>query len=263
VAGRLSDISKEWQSRIKGFFDAPLGADAQPLEIFQAVLDELERKGQPIGRGARRFPYNHIVVRVAAPRADAPAVDATFRDLEVRLRERLRELRCECPSALRVDLEFLTERPAEWGAGQLYSLECLAEAESRPTADEPLAGVPSLRVTVVKGVTAHAEYTFRDAVVAIGRTAEPADDLGRVRRNHVVFMDLVDGVTETVARAHARIQRDGTQYRIFHEGTSNGTFVIRGGTPIPVAPRDPRGVRLHSGDEIQLGRALILLTIES
>ncbi|MEP6916915.1 MAG: FHA domain-containing protein, partial [Acidobacteriota bacterium] len=145
----------------------------------------------------------------------------------------------------------------------LYSVECHADAEVVRVARGEPANAGSLRVTVVKGAAAEPEYTFTDAVVAIGRTAEPADELGRVRRNHVVFMDAVDGVTETVARAHARIQRADGQYRIFHEGTSNATFIIRGGTPIPVAPRDPRGVRIQSGDEVQLGRALIRLTIES
>jgi FHA domain-containing protein len=186
-----------------------------------------------------------------------------FRDLEIRFRERLAELRCEVPSKLQVEVEHLAQAPADWPAGQLYSVECHAEAEVARVAQVDPGNAVSLRVTVVKGATAEPEYTFTESAIAIGRTAEPADELGRVRRNHVVFLDAVDGVTETVARAHARIQRVGGQYRIFHEGTSNGTFIIRGGTPIPVAPRDPRGVRVQSGDEVQLGRALIRLTIES
>jgi hypothetical protein len=45
------------------------------------------------------------------------------------------------------------------------------------------------------------------------------------------------------------------------EGSSNGTSVIRNGAAIPVPPRDPRGVRVQSGDEIQVGRAVLRLTI--
>jgi FHA domain-containing protein len=262
---RLSDIGKEWQSRLKGFFESPLGPDAHPLEIFQAALDDLERRVQPVGRGGRRFPYNRIVVEVASTHADAATLAVVFRDFDARLRERLAELRCEVPPKLHVAVELPEQPPAEWPVGQLYSLQCHADADAdalRVGREEP-GDVGSLRVTVVKGASAEPEYTLTDAVVAIGRTAEPADELGRVRRNHVVFVDAVDGVTETVARAHARIQRVGAQYRIYHEGTSNATFIIRGGTPIPVAPRDPRGVRLQSGDEVQLGRALIRVTIES
>jgi hypothetical protein len=262
VTGRLSDIGKEWQSRLKGFFESPLGADAHPLEIFQAVLDELERKAQPVGRGGRTFPYSRILVRVASAHADRPTIEAVFRDLEARLRERLGELRSEVPRALEVKVAFLKKAPADWPDGQLYSLECHADVEPPRTVREE-SGHAALRVTVVKGAAAQEEYTFTDALIAIGRTAEPADELGRVRRNHVVFLDAVDGVTETVGRAHARVQRDGKEYRIFHEGTSNATFIVRSGTPILVPPRDPRGVRLQSGDEVQLGRAIIRLAIES
>jgi hypothetical protein len=37
--------------------------------------------------------------------------------------------------------------------------------------------------------------------------------------------------------------------------------LLRGGRTIRVPPRDPRGLRVQSGDEVQLGRALIRLTI--
>ncbi|MEP6915752.1 MAG: hypothetical protein ABJC89_08895, partial [Acidobacteriota bacterium] len=107
----LLDIGKEWQSRLKGFFESPLGADAQPLEIFQAVLDHLERKVQPVGRGGRRFPYNRIHVAVASPHADPATQDVVFRDLPVRFRERLAELRCEVPSKLLVDVEHVAQAP--------------------------------------------------------------------------------------------------------------------------------------------------------
>jgi pSer/pThr/pTyr-binding forkhead associated (FHA) protein len=167
------------------------------------------------------------------------------------------------PRTLDVTVTVLSEVPAEWSAGQMYSIECHADAEAPRDAREEPGDSPSLRVTVVKGTAAQQEYILTDTVVAIGRTAEPADELGRVRRNHVVFMDAVDGVTETVARAHARIQRTGREYRIFHEGTSNATFIIRRGNPIQVAPRDPRGVRLQSGDDVQLGRAVIRLTFDA
>ena len=99
---------------------------------------------------------------------------------------------------------------------------------------------------------------------AIGRTPEPTDDQGRVRRNDIAFLDVTDGITETVGRAHARIQLDpaAADYRIFNDGSSNPTFIVRAGTTIQVAPRDPRGVRLRSGDEIHLGRAAMQFTVE-
>src|SRR5688500_6527514 len=53
---RIVELGKVLQSRIKEFFDAPIDAAATPLEIVRAVLDELELKVQPIGRGRRVFP---------------------------------------------------------------------------------------------------------------------------------------------------------------------------------------------------------------
>jgi hypothetical protein len=87
--------------------------------------------------------------------------------------------------------------------------------------------------------------------------------MGRVRFNHVAFEDTRDGVTETVGRAHARLQLDRAsgRYHLFNEGSSNPTSIIRGGRMIRVAPRDPRGVRVQSGDQLQLGRAVLRVTI--
>ena len=51
------------------------------------------------------------------------------------------------------------------------------------------------------------------------------------------------------------------EYRLFDDGSSNGTAIIRGGETIAVPPRDPRGVRVQSGDEVQVGRAVIKVLV--
>ncbi len=265
MAVRLSHITRELQSRIKGFFDEPLGADATPLEIREAVLDHVEAGVHPVGRGKRVFPYNRILVRIAGARADRPALEATFEGLEARIRERLAELRCEAPSHLDVKAEFPEEVPAAWAPGQLFSVEYGRDDAAAPERTREQPSQPPIRIVVVKGCAEQVEYTFTQATVPIGRTAEPADHLGRVRRNRIAFLDSVDGVTETVGRAHARLMFDADtgSYRLFDEGSSNGTSIVREGTVIPVPPRDPRGVRVESGDEIQLGRAVIQVAFET
>jgi hypothetical protein len=126
------------------------------------------------------------------------------------------------------------------------------------------AAPPTLRVTIVKGQCGSAKYTIAEPVIPIGRTEEPVDAQGRIRRNRIAFLDARDGITETVGRAHARLQFDPetAAYHLFNEGSSNPTFVVRDGRSIPVPPRDPRGLRVQSGDEVQLGRAVIRLTID-
>jgi AcrR family transcriptional regulator len=265
VAVRLSHLTRELQSRIREFFDEPLGTDATPLEIREAVLDHVEARVQPVGRGKRVFPYNRVLVRIAGTRADRPALEAAFDGLDAKIRDRLAELRCEGPRHLQATTAFPEEIPATWTAGQLFAVEYGREEE--PASRDAIlpARQPSLRVLVLKGSAAQDEYTFTQASVPIGRTPEPADHLGRVRRNRIAFLDSVDGVTETVGRAHARLEFDAEtgSYRLFDEGSSNGTSIVREGNVVPVPPQDPRGVRVESGDEIQLGRAVIQVSFET
>ena len=80
------------------------------------------------------------------------------------------------------------------------------ELTSGPRGSEPR--VRRLHISVVKGAATEESYSFTESVISIGRTAEPTDERGRVRRNDVAFLDEVDGITETVGRAHARLQMD-------------------------------------------------------
>jgi hypothetical protein len=260
MGGRILHIGRDLQSRLKGFFEVPLGPDATPLELLQAALDELERKVQPAGRGRRVFPYDRVVVRIAQRGADPVAIDAVFRDLEVRLRERLQEVRCEAPETIAASVA-LAEAPGD-ESGPLLQVECLSEPGRRTDPRAPLP-YPVLRIAIVKGQCAEQEFVFEEPAIAIGRTAEPTDAFGQVRYNHVAFLEVRDGVNETVGRAHARLQFDDAsgQYHLFNDATSNPTFIVRGGRMIRVAPRDPRGVRVRSGDLVQLGRAVLRLTI--
>lgn len=262
MSARLRNIGRDLQSRLMGYFDHTLDADATPLELLQAALDELEGKVQPAGRGKRIFPYDRVVVRVAQRGADPVAIDAVFKDLSGRLHNRLAELQCEAPDAIHVSA--VVEEPLDAAAKPVVAVECFRDVA---VAIEPVqpGRRPRLTVAIVKGQCVEPEYSFDEPVIAIGRTPEPTDALGQVRFNHVAFLELRDGVNETVGRAHARLQFDDASghYHLFNEGSSNPTSIIRAGRMIRVAPRDPRGVRLQSGDQIQLGRAVMRLTIEA
>jgi hypothetical protein len=260
VKGRLSQIGRQW-SRLRDFFDGPPDADAPPLEICGAVLDALERRVQPVGGGRRVFPYNRIIVRVAPVSADRPALQAAFDTLATRLRARLEELQCDGPAAIDVKALFLKKAPDDWPQGRLFSIEC----ENDPAPEPADIRRRTLHIAVLKGAATAAAYRFREPAIYVGRSVEATDGNGRVRRNDVAFLDSVDGVTETVGRAHARFlldERSG-EYRIFDEGSHNGTWIVRRGVTIFIPPRDPRGVRVDSGDEVRLGHALIRVSIQA
>jgi len=254
----LWDVARTLHARMRGFFEPPPGAGAPPIELLQAALDELERKVQASGRGSRRFPYTRVVVHIALPAADRAAIDAVFGQLEARLRERLAEIRCEIPASLAASVSVTDstsdERPVMW-------VECSNDVDAPRNRAEP--ELPELRVIVVKGQSDRPDYTFKGGAITIGRGAEPSDAFGRMRRNDVAFLDARDGVTETVARAHARFEFDPAlgAYLLFNESISNPTFLLRGGRSIRVTPRDRRGVRVQSGDEVQLGRAVLKVAL--
>ena len=126
----------------------------------------------------------------------------------------------------------------------------------------PTAELPALRLTVVAGQCEQPDYTFQQRAIAIGRGATPTDTAGRMRHNQIAFLEVRDGTTETVARAHARLEFDDDlhAYVLFNESSTNPTFIRRDGRNLRVAPRDPRGVRVEPGDELQLGRAVLKVT---
>ena len=265
---RLAGLGRHFGARLRQYFEAPLDGDATPLEIAQAALDDVERRVQPVGRGERVFPYTHVTVRVHAAGEARASVEAVFAGFDDRVRERLAEVRC-APRPVIVAVECLEEPDESWPAGRRFEVQYAKEETHAAASLPPAAGTavvtepPPLRVTVLKGAATDEAFSFTESTVSIGRSADPTDGFGRVRRNRIAFLDTVDGITETVGRAHARLRFDAAtgDYRLFDEGSSNGTSVVRDGDVIVVHRRDPRGVRVRSGDEIQVGRALLRVTI--
>lgn len=266
---KLLEFHRDVSTRLRRFFDAPLDERATPLEIAHAVLDEIERAVQPVGRGRRIFPYQRLIVRVRPTQTDRAAVERGLANLGARLQERLSELGCE-PSPVDVRVQVLKRVPAEWDDNRLFTIEYQAGLEdgraaaaATHTRGTAAASIPPLQISVLKGAAPKKSYTFADLVVSIGRSTDPTDALGRMRHNRLAFADVEDGVTETVGRAHARLVFEHARghYLLFDEGSSNGTSIARGGASIRVPPRDPRGVRILSGDEVHLGRAVIRVTV--
>jgi hypothetical protein len=273
VTARLMNAGRKLQARVRDFFDAAPDATAPPLELLQAALDQLERKVQSSGRGIRSFPYNRVIVHIAQPAADRNAIETVFADLPARLRERLTELRCELPHDFEAHAAYEEIADAAEGEDASDTTDTTKPAqpvlwiECSNTADvaalpAPTGELPTLRLTVVAGQCQQPDYIFQQRAIAIGRGATPTDTSGRMRHNQIAFLEVRDGTTETVARAHARLEFDDDlhAYVLFNESSTNPTFIRRDGRNLRVAPRDPRGVRVQPGDELQLGRAVLKVT---
>ncbi len=259
VDERIARMKKGIEA-VRRFLDPPLEPDAPPIEIRAAVVDAVERQVAIVGIGDCVFPHGAVSVHVLLPGPeDQTRFELVFNDLEARLRERLRELRCAVPSGFAARVTLLENAPPAWTAGQRFAIEYSKAEQASAT---PAPRLPALTVTVLQGTASHESYSFQTPLILIGRTAAAVDTRGRVRRNHIAF----DQRSATVSRAHARIvyDRERSEYRLLDEGSARGTRLVRGDTTIDVRSRqeDSRGVRLESDDEIQVGDAAIRIAIE-
>ena len=256
---------ESWALRLKELLDPPLAADAQPLEIREAIVDAIEQRAVPAGEGRRVLAHNQIAVTIlAATQDDRVTLQAVLADLQEAVVTRLREIRCQVPAGFAVAVHYIRRARPGWAADQRLAIEC----SSREVAMAPeMARLdpPSLRLTVLRGRALQAAYTLTEPHVQIGRTTMPVDSGGRPRKNHVAFIEDGDEHSNSVGRAHASIRFEPArgEYRVFDDGSRNGTRVVRNGMTLDIMRRDPTGVTIMSGDEIHLGTAAIRVDIKN
>jgi len=229
----------------------------QPLEIVHAVVDAVEREIQPAGRGQRAFPFTHVRVHVVAASTRAKAqVEVACEgppSLHQRIEDRLRAAGCSTP-APSVKVSFVTKPRADWAEDEPdFHVEF-----GRDTAGVDPRASRTLELTVLRGTTAASSYAFATSF-AIGRGADVRDSRQRlIRMNDVAFAEGGGDVNHSVSRRHARVDHDPATgaFRVFDEGSAQGTTIIRKGRGLPV-PRGTKGLLLQAGDERVLGEARI------
>ncbi len=246
--------------------DPPLDEDARPLDVKRAIVEAVEQQLEPAGAGRRVLPGDGVLVKLLAEQAEARrALEAVLADVRDTIATRLQELQCSVPRRFAVDVSYVRRAPADWAPGQRLSVT-LAQSAARRVAndgDADLATLPALAIDVVRGQTDQQQFTFAEPVVRIGRSSDPTDERGRPRFNHIAFLENDSAENRTVTRGHALIRYHAAtgEYRLFDEGSANGTRVVRSGEVIDVPKRDPVGLALRSGDEVQLGKAAIRVRI--
>jgi hypothetical protein len=263
ILTRVDGAVRAAVQRVQLWFDPPLDREAAPLEVREAIVEDVERRIEPAGAGRRVLPYNRVTVTMLA--ADKPSrlrLQAALAGLQESIEARLTELRCVIPAGFAIETRYITRPLAAWAPHQRLAFSY----DRRDAADLPAAAANEparLQITIARGQATHASYTFADSHIRIGRTAQPIDGLGRPRTNQVAFLEDGDDHTRTVGRAHASIRYDAArrEYRVFDDGSHNGTRVMRDGAFLEVKPHDPVGVTLRSGDEIQVGTAALRIQI--
>jgi hypothetical protein len=233
----------------------------EPLEVVLAILDAVEQRIEPTGRGARVFPFNRIEVSVAAPSREARGrLEAVFEGdtpLQTRILDRLRSASC-APSDVAVEFRYVDAADAQWVAPEFdlqFERIPSPKVDLAPV-DAPLAAI---EIRVVVGAMERWAYSLAAPRIDIGRGLEVRDSRNRlIRTNHIVFTENAGGVNETVSRTHAHIVCDPAtnRFQLHDDGSEHGTGIIRGGKTISVL-RGTRGVRLQPDDEVVLGEARV------
>ena len=270
---RAREIGGAMAAAVRRAVDPPLDDDARPLDVKRAIVEAVERQVEPAGGGRRVLPGDVVHVRILAVNDSVrPSLDAVLADLPQVLSARLRELRCDVPPRLSVDVEYVPAPMPEWASDQRLqvTVDTLAAHGATPVrsvVEVPLrasqrATPPALTVSVIRGEAVERTATFRESVIRLGRSADPTDERGRPRFNHVAFLENDSPENRTVTRGHAVIRFSAAtgEFRLFDEGSANGTRVLRSGEVIDLPKRDPVGFTLRSEDEVQLGKAAIRVT---
>jgi hypothetical protein len=236
-----------------------------PFEVLQAILDAVEERLEPAGRGSHVFPFNQIKVSVVAASNDARARFAGVLEEDPRLQERiarrLRERGCEVPR-MDVEIAYVSEPASGWAAPE-YHLDFGRAPLPEPPAPSAPARTREFRLTITNGAADKPAYALAIDRINLGRCAEVRDSRNHlIRTNHVVFKDTAGSANDTVSRRHAHIEYSASTgvYRIVDDRSAHGTTIVRNGRTITV-PAGSRGVRLQSGDEVMLGEARLRVRI--
>jgi hypothetical protein len=233
----------------------------EPLEVALAILDAVEQRIEPTGRGTRAFPFNRIDVTVLAPSREArgrlEAVLEGDTPLQARILDRLRSAKCSPPDVA-VEFRYVEAPEAHWRAPE-FDLQFERIAPAKADGAHLDSHLPAIEIRAVTGVMERWCYSLAARRIDIGRGAEVRDARNRLMRtNHVVFTEGAGGVNETVSRTHAHIICDpaASRFQLHDDDSEHGTGIIRGGKTISVL-RGTRGVRLQPDDEVVLGEARV------
>jgi hypothetical protein len=243
-------------------FERPLAAPdpEEPPELAEirlAILDQVREKSYRSG-GRKVFPYDllRVELRGVEPSREAIFAGQFFRKyMEQEVHHALRSGGCRFPENLRVDVAAtvgLPQRDEPWLVVEAVSLGA-AGGEGKSAA----------RLVVREGAANVAGLRLEKARTNIGRVVDVYRDAGLHRRNDLAF-EADTEINRSVSREHAHIQRDTAsgEYRLFNDrwyprGGDCGTWIVRDGMSQEVH-RNARGTRLEAGDEIHLGKAVVV-----
>ena len=131
---RVDGALRSAVQRVQLWFDPPLDGEAKPLEIREAIIEDIEQRVESAGAGRRVLPYNRVTVTVLA--ADKPSrarLQAALAGLQESVAARLSEIRCAIPAGFAVETRYVTRPAPAWAPDQRLAFDYhVREASSRP-----------------------------------------------------------------------------------------------------------------------------------
>jgi hypothetical protein len=238
----------------------------EPLELKQAILQEIDGGIVAVGDNRRIFPYATVEVRL---RAHDEAAKSLLRRalvdnglLETAIHEHLQPPRCERAEP-RVKVVF---DAAAGGTDPARDFELRFDAGGR-------AGDAEAYLEVLEGLANRRQIHLQHHETFIGRCEFPPAGGSRVaRKNDLYFLDPREQqgrvakelkeneeINQSVSRMHARIiyseKRDS--YYVYDDGSRSGTTLLRGGRGVATSVDQHAGKALESGDVLCFGKAKV------
>lgn len=246
----------------------PWAWGAEPMELRQAILDEVEREIVSLGAGKRLFPHQQLRIHLLAPDArEQTILRAVFEEgwnAEQEIAGYLRERDCKV-GRLDVGIVYDARRNKHYDDRRFYvefGGAGLPAAEAPTPAAPP--GRPRLVLETVRGATDQPTYSFEKGKRwTIGRLPLVLDEHGRARRKNDIAFGEDDDDSRSVSREHARLEyREASRaFFLIDERSAQGTRIFRDGRAIEVASRNREGLQLRDGDELHFGRAAMACTL--
>jgi hypothetical protein len=227
------------------------------IEVHRAILEEIASRVESLPRGKLSFGYSNIKVQVLAETERRRSYEKVFVDgagLERDIRSYFQESSVEYPANLKVQTE-LVENLAPDVKAQGFDVT-YNNARTSDVSVQPV----QIRLTILTGVAEQGEYLFRKQRINIGRLSEVLDgQLRPIRRNDLALKDDLPGINATVSRSHAHIEFDAEalRFRLFDDGSVQGTTLLRNGSLIAAPRGASKGVLLLTDDEIIVGQVHI------
>lgn len=276
----LHSIESWLQQHIEG--TSGLSVDVQPLDLVRQIEREIERNKKIFINDETFVPHRLVVHLFAPTSAKVEEYEALFNTSSFRewVESYIKERGYKLLDRLRVTIECHQEPQPEFknracwvefswpqrGADPAdYTVVIDPKDHTRILSAEPGRGeVPvTAKLEVVSGEAYESPVAITRLITNIGRTENVLDNQTRrlLRVNHLAFKraENAEAVNHTISRRHAHISFAAGQFRLFDDGSQNGTRVQRGGSTlmVPKATASAEGVLLLDGDIVVVGRAKV------